>query len=89
MAYNVPQISPELMPRFQEAILNVLIKENGSASVSHVLQELRFNGWRGLGSYNSQFEEMAETAGFTLDRRTLGNKPWSRGDALERTYITL
>lgn len=93
-------MTPTLLAKFQETILNILVERGGKESISSVLQEARYAGWKNLGNL-SRFESLLTEAGFTLDRRTYGNQPYIHGAQLVKangsrsihvvvkTYVTL
>ena len=62
--------------RFVDDILEILSHaRGGEESVSHVLSEMRYKGWKNLGSGNSAFEDMVEEVGFTLKRVPSAKNP--------------
>ena len=74
MAYK---LADENVARFQNSVLSILVEQGGKDSLSHLLQEMRYAGWKKLGSI-SDFELMLSDTGFTLDRRTYGDQPYVR-----------
>ena len=68
---------------FQNAVLNLIGHTQDGESISFVLQELRYKGWKGFGSI-SQFETTLTDAGFKLRR------VYKEGtNILRATYVTL
>lgn len=54
--------------KFVDNVLKILIREGGSTSLSHLKQELRYDGWKNLG----RFEDELEEHGFELIRKYKG-----------------
>jgi len=76
--------------KFQNAILEIISKalahektgnRDGEQSVSYVLSELRYAGWRNLSNTN-RLEDLAKAAGFTVREEY-------RGNGQRRAYIGL
>jgi len=72
--------------KLAEAILEVLVQENGSTSISHLTSELRLRGWRGLSNTWRRFEIELESLGFTL-RKEYRHEAYCT--VLLRTYVEL
>lgn len=73
--------SPTTQAKFVDAVLKIIAPArahvrsgnfDGEQSVSHVLDELRFAGWKNLGS-QSDFEDTLQTAGFSIRSTNVGN----------------
>jgi len=54
------------------AITKCLKERGGRSSVSCLMQDLRFDGWRRLGLQHVDFEPMLERLGFKLEYRMKG-----------------
>lgn len=74
----------QIKERFINDVLDVICRTKEGESVSYIIQEMRYKGWVGLGSRNSDFETAVENLGFKL-RRVVSD----RTKRLTATYITL
>jgi hypothetical protein len=70
----------------KEAIITQLKTRGGKSSVSCLMQDLRYAGWKRLGKQHMDFEPTLERLGFKIEYRYKNNNPqsWVTG-----TFVSL
>lgn len=59
-------VNTAIKERFINDVLDIICRTKDGEATSYVIQELRYKGWVGLGSHNSEIESALEDLGFKL-----------------------